>query len=714
MVDPASYRPAPGTIPTSPGVYRFLDKNGRPIYVGKAKNLRNRLNSYFANPDALLPRTYQMVHSAHAVRWTVVATELDALQLEYTWIKQFDPRYNVIFRDGKTYPMLALTVNDEYPKLGLYHGTPKKGVRYFGPYAQSGVVREILELMTRVFPLRTCSAGVFRRHQLLGRPCLLGYINKCSAPCTGQISLRDYQELTERTARFLSGQTDEVVGQLRDEMMAASDELDFETAAKVRDQLMAIDKLMERQTVVFLDGTDADVVGFATDELEAAVQIFHVRGGRIRGQRGWVSERSAETELRDPLGPEGDPTLPVLVQNFLMQFYGGVSDTIGSAVEVNVAESARLEGIPRLILVPVMPTDSERVEQWLTSLRGSRVELRVPQRGDKRELQNTVTKNAVQSLHQHKLRRVGDLTARSAALEQLQEALGLDSAPLRIECTDISHIQGTDVVASLVVFEDGLPRKSDYRRYTIREAAGGGHSNDVASIAEVTRRRFQMFRNDALAVPDDDEAEAARHMYSDAAAGGFTGDPVFDVAGSDAMVQRELDPETGKPRRFAYPPQLFIVDGGAPQVAAAAEVLAELGITDVALCGLAKRLEEVWLPGDDEPVILPRNSEALFLLQRLRDEAHRFAITFHRAKRSKRLKVSQLDAIHGLGAVRKKALLRHFGSFARIRTATPEEITEVDGIGPVLAETIATALHADTDAESTNESGAAQQGLVEQ
>ena len=626
VADPATYRPAPGSIPVEPGVYRFRDVRGRVIYVGKAKSLRSRLSSYFAYIAGLHPRTRQMVTTAAKVEWTVVGTEVEALQLEYNWIKEFDPRFNVRYRDDKSYPVLAVTLNEEFPRLMIYRGPRRKGVRYFGPYSHAWAIRETLDLLTRVFPARTCSGGVFKRHRQIERPCLLGYIDKCSAPCIGRVSAEEHRRIVGDFCDFLSGRTDRFARDLERQMNAAAAELDFERAARLRDDIGAIKRVLEKQAVVLGDGTDADVVAFADDDLEAAVQVFHVRGGRVRGQRGWIVEKP---------GDPGDSAQAQLVEQFITQFYGAEAELGGPPVaELGGAADESNNPVPREVLVPCLPPNAAELGIWLSGLRGSAVSLRVPRRGDKAALAETVHRNAQEALAQHKLKRAGDFTARSAALQNIQESLGLADAPLRIECVDISHVQGTDVVGSLVVFEDGLPRKSDYRHFAIREAAGDGRSDDVASIAEVTRRRFQ------------------RH--------------VADVEASDSAEPVGTD----KPRRFAYPPSLFIVDGGAPQVNAAARVLDELGVTDVAVIGLAKRLEEVWVPAEADPVILPRNSEGLYLLQRVRDEAHRFAISYHRSKRSKRMTASALDSVRGLGESRRKALVTHFGSLARIRQAS--------------------------------------------
>ncbi|MDF2823117.1 MAG: excinuclease subunit [Mycobacterium sp.] len=659
MPDPQTYRPAPGSIPVEPGVYRFSDTHGRVIYVGKAKSLRSRLNSYFADVSGLHPRTRQMVTTAAKVEWTVVGTEVEALQLEYNWIKEFDPRFNVRYRDDKSYPVLAVSLGEDYPRLFVYRGPRRKGVRYFGPYSHAWAIRETLDLLTRVFPARTCSAGVFKRHKQIDRPCLLGYIDKCSAPCVGRVSQDQHRKIVEDFCDFLSGKTDRFARDLEHQMTDAAEVLDFERAARLRDDLGALRRALEKQAVVLGDGTDADVMAFADDELEAAVQVFHVRGGRVRGQRGWVVEKSSEPDDPDTVSHA------LLVEQFLTQFYGEQAE-LGSIV--NEAADETTNPVPREVLVPCLPANSDELAAWLSELRGSRVNLRVPQRGDKKALAETVQRNAQHALQQHKMKRAGDFNARSAALQAIQESLGLAEAPLRIECVDISHVQGTDVVASLVVFEDGLPRKSDYRHYAIKEAAGDGRSDDVASIAEVTRRRFWRHVQDSRAVEE------------------FTAE--------------------GKSRRFAYPPNLFVVDGGAPQVNAAQAVLDELGVTDVAVIGLAKRLEEVWVPSEPDPLIMPRNSEGLYLLQRVRDEAHRFAITFHRSKRSKRMTASALDSVPGLGEHRRKALVTHFGSVAKLKQASVQEITAVPGIGVTTANAVLEALGVtvtptDTPADTT-------------
>jgi excinuclease ABC subunit C len=665
MADPATYRPAPGSIPEAPGVYRFSDQHGRVIYVGKAKSLRQRLNSYFADLAGLHPRTRQMVTTAARVEWTVVTTEVEALQLEYNWIKEFDPRFNVRYRDDKTYPVLAVTMNEEFPRLHVYRGPRRKGVRYFGPFAHAWAIRETLDLLLRVFPARTCSAGVFKRHGQIQRPCLLGYIDKCSAPCVGRVDAGEHRDIVEDFCDFLSGRTDHLVRQLERKMAEASESLEFERAARLRDDIGALRRAMERQAVVLGDGTDADVVAFAEDELEAAVQVFHVRGGRVRGQRGWVIDKVEPTDTAE------------LVERFLTQFYGEQAALAGSADDAQ-------QPVPKEILVPELPGELATIVDWLSRLRGSRVQVRVPHRGDKRALAETVARNAAEAFTQHKLRRAGDLTARSAALQEIQDALGLDSAPLRIECVDVSHVQGSNVVASLVVFEDGLARKSDYRRFEVRGGAEGG---DVAAIAEVVRRRFRRHLSDnGTGTESGIDATVGN---AEQAHGEATG-----IASPDATLTRPgIDPTTGRPRRFAYPPNLLVVDGGQPQVEAAADVLADLGVTDVAVCGLAKRLEEVWLPAEPDPVIMSRTSEGLYLLQRLRDEAHRFAITYHRQRRSKSMVSSELDAVPGLGPARRAALLKHFGSLRKLKAADADAIAALPGFGPRIAAAVLAALH---------------------
>jgi len=647
VADPSTYRPKPGSIPTQPGVYRFRDSRGRVIYVGKAKNLRARLSSYFQDIAGLHPRTATMVTTAASVEWTVVRTEVEALQLEYSWIKEYDPRFNVKYRDDKSYPWLAVSVGEEFPRVMVGRGAKKKGTRYFGPYGHAWAIRETVDLLLRVFPMRSCSNGVFKRSAQIGRPCLLGYIDKCSAPCVGRVTAEEHRAIVDEFCDFMAGNTNAFVRRIEKEMYAASEALEFEKAARLRDDLGALHKALEKQAVVLGDGTDADVIAFAEDPLEAAVQIFYVRGGRIRGQRGWVADRVSE-------GDTGD-----LVEQFLLQLYAGEEG----------------DAIPREILVPALPPDLETLEQLLAELRGGRVAIRVPQRGDKKTLQETVARNAGQALVLHKTKRASDLTARNQALEEIQEALGLDEVPLRIECYDISNLQGTEVVASMVVFEDGLARKGEYRRFVIRGVDG---QNDVASMHEVITRRFKRLLDEqgSSAPAADQRAPQAEHA---------------DQPSSGPML---IDPETGRPKKFVYAPGLVVVDGGPPQVAAAQQALEALGIHDIPVCGLAKRLEEVWLPDQEDPVILPRSSEGLYLLQRVRDEAHRFAITHHRGRRSKTMVESLLDDVPGLGEVRRKTLLKHFGSLRKLKAATVDELAVVPGIGPRTAAAIKEAVSA--------------------
>ncbi|MEV2195426.1 excinuclease ABC subunit UvrC [Streptomyces phaeochromogenes] len=631
MADPSSYRPKPGQIPDSPGVYKFRDEHRRVIYVGKAKSLRQRLASYFQDLSGLHPRTRTMVTTAASVEWTVVSTEVEALQLEYSWIKEFDPRFNVKYRDDKSYPYLAVTMNEEFPRVQVMRGQKKKGVRYFGPYGHAWAIRDTVDLLLRVFPVRTCSAGVFKNAARTGRPCLLGYIGKCSAPCVERVSPEEHRELAEEFCDFMAGRTGTYIRRLEGRMTDAAEEMEYERAARLRDDIEALKKAMEKSAVVLADATDADLIALAEDELEAAVQIFHVRGGRVRGQRGWVTDKVEAVTTGD------------LVEHALQQLYGEETG----------------DSVPKEVLVPALPELVEPVQEWLAERRGSNVSLRIPQRGDKKALMETVQRNALQALGLHKTKRASDLTTRSRALEEIAEALDLDSAPLRIECYDISHLQGDDVVASMVVFEDGLARKSEYRRFQIKGFEG---QDDVRSMHEVIARRFRRY--------------IAEKEKTGEWADGETG----------------LTEEDGRPKRFAYPPQLVVVDGGQPQVAAAKRALDELGIDDIAVCGLAKRLEEVWVPGEDDPVVLPRTSEGLYLLQRVRDEAHRFAITYQRAKRARRFRASPLDDVPGLGETRKQALIKHFGSVKKLRSATIDQICEVPGIGRKTAEAITVAL----------------------
>jgi excinuclease ABC subunit C len=674
VADPHGFRPAPGEIPESPGVYRFRDQRGRVIYVGKAKSLRQRLNSYFADFAGLHPRTQIMLSTAAGVEWTVVGTEVEALQLEYSWIKEYDPRFNVKYRDDKSYPYLAVTMGEAYPRVTVMRGAKRKGTRYFGPYSHAWAIRDTVDTLLRVFPVRTCSAGVFKRSGQIGRPCLLGYIGKCSAPCVKRVSEEEHRALAEDFCDFMAGQTARFATRLEAEMKLAAREEEFERAARLRDDLRALERAIEKQAVVLGDGTDCDVIALAEDQLEAAVQVFYVRGGRVRGQRGWVLDKVEDVT------PAG------LVEHFLGQVYG---DTPADAEAVNA-------GIPREVLVPELPPDPVAMTQWLTERRGGPVTLRVPQRGDKKALLETVARNAGQTLTLHKTRRASDLTTRSKALSEIQEGLGLEDAPLRIECYDVSNLQGTNVVASMVVFEDGLARKSEYRRFAIKGTYG---TDDISSIYEVITRRFRRYlaereKTGELDTLGDPAAEADWAELGER--------PSSPPEDQDLSAER---PVVDAPKKFAYPPNLVVVDGGPLQADAAARALAELGIDDVAVCGLAKRLEEVWQPGEEYPVILPRSSEGLYLLQRVRDEAHRFAINYHRQKRGKAATSSALDEVPGLGPARRATLLKHFGSVRKLVAASAEEIAEVPGIGPKLAVMISASLGGTTPPDPPDSGG---------
>ncbi|OFT25402.1 excinuclease ABC subunit C [Brevibacterium sp. HMSC08F02] len=618
MADPSQYRPKPGEIPTLPGVYRFRDDERRIIYVGKAKNLRNRLNSYFANPAGLHPRTFTMVHTASSVEWTIVESEVEALRLEWTWINEFKPRFNVMFRDDKSYPYLAVTVKDRYPRVFVTRGKRRKGVKYFGPFTAVWAIRESLDLLLKAFPVRTCAKTVFDRAARSGRPCLLGYIDKCSAPCVDRITPEAHRELVDGVTEFMSGSTGKIISTRKRAMKEAAGELDFERAAQLRDEIEALEKIVDKSSVMLSQNVDTDIFGLTVEELEASVQVFHVRGGRIRGQRGWIIERMQ------------DLTAAQLTSDYLRQAYLDVE----------------ADAIPKEILVDTLPEDHTVLEDWLGETRGSKVTIRVPERGEKAAALTTVIANAEQALELHKKRRSSDLTTRSQALNEIQENLGLEEAPLRIECIDNSHFHGEDVVGSLVVFEDGLPVKRDYRRFSV---TGDAARDDTSAMYDVVSRRF------------------SRYLES--------------------LASEDEDP------KFGYRPSLLVVDGALPQVSAARRALDDLGLVDITVVGLAKRLEEVWVSWDDFPVIFPRNSEGLFMLQRIRDEAHRFAITFQRSKR--KITASALDTVEGLGAAKRTALLDHFGSVTKIKKASVEELTEVKGIGPALAKRIVAAFRKD-------------------
>lgn len=634
------YRPKPGEIPTAPGVYRFRDAERRVLYVGKAKNLRARLSNYFAPLHTLHERTRRMVTTAASVEWTVVGNDVEALQLEYTWIKEFDPPFNVKYRDDKSYPYLAVTLADEAPRAVVTRRRGIRGARYFGPYPKVWAVNETLDLMLKLFPIRTCKDSDYKRAMQTGKPCFAGQIGRCFGPCSGKVTIEEHRVNVERFVAFMQNQDRRIITDLTQQMREAAAAQDYETAARRRDQLQAAEQFFEKSTVVLRDHVDIDVFGIDHDELAAAVHLFMVRGGRIRGQRSWT----VDTEL--------DMSLGDLVDSVVQHAYG---DDIRPPSEV---------------VVPALPDDADALAAWLGDLGGRKVRLRAAQRGDKAALLQTATQNARQTLMLYKTRRSADFTARSRALEDIQEALGMADAPLRIECFDVSHLSGTNIVASMVVFEDGLPRKDEYRRFTIPNS-----TDDTDSIHQVLTRRLAY-----LADRPGDATSDTPDTPDDAAA-----DPVDDE--TDAAA-------SGRRKKFAYRPNLLVVDGGQPQVAAAARALRESGVQGIALCGIAKRLEEIWTPDSDFPVIMPRNSDALFLFQRIRDEAHRFAIT-HQRQRRKRDIATVLSEVPGLGPARVKALLTHFGSVARLRGADEATIAEVPGIGPALAAGVRSRLRGD-------------------
>ena len=615
MAGELSYRPKPGEIPTGPGVYRFRDGASRVLYVGKAKNLRSRLSNYFAPLATLHERTRRMVMTANSVEWTVVGSEFEALQLEFTWIKEFDPPFNVQFKDDKSYPYLAITLADDVPRVLVTRNRKISGARYFGPYTKAWAIRETVDILLKAFPMRSCSETTYRRAKQTGRPCLLGDIGKCAAPCVGRVTAAEHKSIALDFTSFMAGNDSRYLTAISRRMQEASERQDYEAAARYRDQSGAMQAALARSVVVLSADVDADVFGIAHDELAAAVQQFIVRGGRIRGVRGWVVDKELDLDL------------PALVEMVIQNAYDG-------------------DQPPREVIVPALPDDASELEQWLSGVRGTAVKLAVAQRGEKAALAQTVATNATNALILYKTRRSSDFAARSKAVAELQNALGMDEAPLRMECFDVSHLSGTNIVASMVVFEDGLPRKDQYRRFSIPES-----SDDTESIYRTLARRLAY-----LAAPAAAPADGVR-------------------------------------TKFAYPPQLLVVDGGQPQVAAAARALSESGVTGIQLCGIAKRLEEVWLPDSDYPVILPRNSDALFLMQRIRDEAHRFAISYQRQKRSGDIR-SVLANVPGLGPHRVKALLGHFGSVARLRRASLAEISGVPGIGASLAAAVAEQLRA--------------------
>ncbi|MDR6867851.1 excinuclease ABC subunit C [Microbacterium resistens] len=633
MAEELPYKPRTGEIPTDPGVYRFRDAQGRVLYVGKAKNLRQRLSNYFAPLRTLHERTRRMVTTASSVEWTVVPTDVDSLQLEYMWIKEFDPPFNVRYRDDKSYPFMAVTLGDEAPRVLVTRNRRIPRARYFGPYPKVWAVHETIDLMVKAFPIRTCSDASYKRAMQTGRPCFPGQIGKCGGPCSMTVTIEEHRAMVDDFVAFMEGGDERFTRELTRRMREASAAMDYENAARYRDKLASIEAVLGKSALVLAQDEDADLFGVAEDELSAAVQHFVIRAGRVRGVRATTIEKEIDISPGE------------LIDQLLQRAYG----------------EATGDGVPRRVIVPTLPDDAADLEEWLRERRGRKVEVVVAQRGQRAELMRNATVNAQQALIRHKTRRSSDYTTRTQALTDLQDALGLDEAPLRIECYDISHLGGTNVVGSMVVFEDGLPRKDQYRSFGVAET-----TDDTDSMYQVLRRRLAHL----------DTSEDAPQAAAETTPGGATSDD--DVDGQVVVAPK---------RRFAYPPQLLLVDGGRPQVEAAARALKDAGHTEIGLCGIAKRLEEIWLPGEEYPVILPRTSDALYLLQRLRDEAHRFAIT-HQRKRRKRDITTVLAEVPGLGASRIKALLRHFGSVTALRSATSAEIQEVPGIGPALARNI--------------------------
>lgn len=614
-------RPAAGTVPDAPGSYQFRDAEGRVLYVGKAKSLRNRLGSYFGRRETMANRTAQMLDEATTVEWIQVANELEALMLEFNLIQEHRPRFNVDLKDDKSYPFLAVTVGDEWPRPMVTRGKRRRGVKYFGPYGHAGAIRETLDLLLRTFPARTCTDSKFATHQRMGKPCLLFHIEKCSGPCVGEVTREDYDGIVKGLLRFLDGDTDEVVDRLKREMAEASADLEFEAAARLRDRLASVQKVLEKQTMVAARDEDLDVIGLAGDDLEAAAQVFYVRRGRVVGRKGFVVDRADDLD-------SGQLVAEVVAAHY---------------------RSDPPRGIPREVLVPHEPEGGALLAEWLAVERGAPVTIRVPKRGDRRSLLETVTRNAEEEFVRHRLKRAADHNTRARALSELQEALGLPEAPLRIECYDMSHLQGTDYVGSMVVMEDGLPRTSEYRRFKIRQVDG---NDDYAAMAEVLTRRLTAF------------------------------------------LEEQALPVEERPGRFSYPPQLLLVDGGKGQLGVAERVVAELGLADrIPVASLAKQLEEVFRPGSSEPVKLERGSEGLYLLQRIRDESHRFAIDYHRRLRSKRMTGSVLDGIPGLGPTRRKRLVAAFGGVRAVQRAPLEDLVALSWLPDAVGEAVFAKAH---------------------
>ena len=763
------FRPKTSDIPAKPGVYKWRDGEGRVIYVGKAKNLRNRLSNYFQPLYLLHPRTQTMVLTARSLEWTVVGTELESLTLEYTWIKEFEPRFNIKLRDDKTYPYLAVSIGEQVPRVWVTRSRKRHDTRYFGPYAKVWDMRKSLDRLLKAFPVRTCSPNVFHKAQLTNRPCLLASIGKCSAPCVGRISPKEHRRMCERLVGVMTGRLGRsYIAQLTREMKQASAELEFEKAARLRDEIQMLGSVVEQNAVAFDQDVDADVFGFASDELEASVHAFFVRAGAIRGERNWSVERvedigdgdlmaemitqvyadilnETDAEISrsasgapssdgddDALDSAGDgavhhatPDAPIVLST--MRDAIGVTQSVTAVDAQSRAQATRrrnqrqdqtgrddflapIAPVPREVIVPIEPTRHEELERWLSDRRGGAVTIRVAARGEKKALMDRANENAAQALQRSKMSRISDMATRSRAMNDVADALGLDEAPLRIECYDISNtVGGAFQVASMVVFEDGIAKKSEYRRFAIRGADGNGALDDLSALYETLTRRFRHgnIAGDSGESIDAEQraAKAAQQSHDTSHGTGSDGNPADSEATADQANAEIIQQNTNR-RHFAYRPNLVVVDGGKPQVMAAAKALEDCGVDDVAVCGLAKRLEEVWVPDDDYPIILRRQSEGMYLLQRVRDESHRFAITYHRQTRRKGALRSALDDIPGIGATYQKRLLNHFGSVRAMREATVEQLEQVKGIGHAKAEAIFTALHpGDGGAAATPKAG---------
>lgn len=751
------FRPKTSDIPAKPGVYKWRDGQGRVIYVGKAKNLRNRLTNYFQPLYLLHPRTQTMVLTARSLEWTVVATELESLTLEYTWIKEFDPRFNVQFRDDKTYPYLAVSTGERVPRVWVTRSRKRRDTRYFGPYAKVWELRHSLDRLLRTFPVRTCTTNVFHKAQLTGRPCLLASIGKCSAPCVNQIEADEHRRLCEQLVGVMTGRLGRpYIAQLTRDMKEASAELEFEKAARLRDQIQMLETVVQQNAVVFDQDVDADVFGFASDELEASVHAFYVRAGSIRGERNWSVERVediADADLMADLivqvysdaagdnhpqstsssapasGGENEAVPPLAGASTRSVTGGGAAtistsrEAIGSTQTLTATDAiaraqatrerntrqettgrvdllAPIAPVPREIIVPIEPSRRAELESWLTDQRGGAVTIRVASRGDKKQLMDRANENANQALQRSKMSRISDMGARTQAMNDVAKALGLNQAPLRIECYDISNtVGGAFQVASMVVFEDAIAKKSEYRRFSIRGKDGQGAVDDLSALYETLTRRFKHgnIAGDSGESIDAKQRAAKAEQQQEQSASDVNGTSstapaaITDASSSDdssAVIQQNTNRH-----HFAYKPNLVVVDGGKPQVMAAAKALEDCGVDDVAVCGLAKRLEEVWVPDDDYPIILKRQSEGMYLLQRVRDESHRFAITYHRQQRRNGALRSALDEIPGIGESYQKRLLNHFGSVKAMRVASVEDFEQVKGVGHAKAEALYAALH---------------------